>query len=81
MEPGCAVSDEREACDGDHNPGGELREERFFYFFARNSLKSLDSAKQIKRNKSNFPFIFFGFLAVDSRVGCIQAASGPLLTP
>jgi hypothetical protein len=35
----------------------------FFIFLARNLLKSLDSEKEMKANKSNFPFICFRLLA------------------
>jgi hypothetical protein len=41
----------------------------FFIFFASNSLKSLDSAKGIQGNTSDFPWIYLDFLAANSRFG------------
>ena len=38
-------------------------EGEFFYFFARNSLKRLNSEKLMKTNERNFPFICFRLLA------------------
>jgi hypothetical protein len=50
----------------------------FFYFFARNQLKSLDSEKLMKGNESFFPFISLHFLSYNfarsSRLGCTYAS-------
>jgi hypothetical protein len=44
----------------------------FFYFFARNPLKSPDSAKEIKGNASVFVWFCLPFLASNSPSGCLQ---------
>jgi hypothetical protein len=44
----------------------------FFNFFARNPLKSPDSAKEIKGNASVFVWFCLPFLASNSPSGCLQ---------
>jgi hypothetical protein len=50
--------------------------EEFFYFFARNPLKSPDSAKEIQRNARTFPCFYLDSLASNSRLGCAKGPPG-----
>jgi hypothetical protein len=54
------------------NLEGELSARRIFLFFARNPLKSPDSAKEIKGNASLFAWFCLHFLAANSPSGCLQ---------
>ena len=62
-DPVCAGSE--------RNLGGELSGRRFFYFFARNPLKSPDSAKGNQRNASLFPWLSLDLLGDKSTGSCI----------